>query len=70
MTKVIKEEFEKLESLMISDDSFTSNTSLEIFHKEFNRMSKMDDDLFTYEVEIPALASVPCNLNDEDDSEQ
>ncbi|GKB11525.1 hypothetical protein Tco_0845448 [Tanacetum coccineum] len=67
---VIKEEFEKLESLKISDDSFTCNTSLEIFHKEFNRMSRMDDDLFTYEVEIPGLASVPCDLNDEDDSEQ
>ncbi|GJV10358.1 VIER F-box protein 2 [Tanacetum coccineum] len=52
MTKVIKEEFEKLESLKISDDSLTCNTSLEIFHKEFNRMSRMDDDLFTYEVEI------------------
>nr|GEX17232.1 hypothetical protein [Tanacetum cinerariifolium] len=67
MTKVIKEEFEKLESLKISDDSFTCNTSLEIFHKEFNRMSRMDDDLFTYEVEISGLASIPCDL---DDSEQ
>ncbi|GKC92625.1 hypothetical protein Tco_1158067 [Tanacetum coccineum] len=33
-------------------------------------MSRMDDDLFTYEVEIPGLASVPCDLNNEDDSEQ
>ncbi|GKC03990.1 hypothetical protein Tco_0995600 [Tanacetum coccineum] len=33
-------------------------------------MSKMDDDLFTYEVEIPRLASFPCDLNDEYDSEQ
>ncbi|GKD94698.1 hypothetical protein Tco_1374535 [Tanacetum coccineum] len=33
-------------------------------------MSRMDDDLFTYEVEIPGLANVPCDLNDEDDSEQ
>ncbi|GJY70983.1 hypothetical protein Tco_0474686 [Tanacetum coccineum] len=33
-------------------------------------MSKMDDDLFTYKVEIPGLASIPCDLNDEDDSEQ
>ncbi|GJU92545.1 putative reverse transcriptase domain-containing protein [Tanacetum coccineum] len=47
---VIKEEFEKLESLKIGDDSFACNTSFEIFHKEFNRMSRMDDDLFTYEV--------------------
>ncbi|GKA10741.1 hypothetical protein Tco_0690174 [Tanacetum coccineum] len=33
-------------------------------------MSKMDDDLFTYEVKIPGLASIPCDLNEEDDSEQ
>nr|GEY73968.1 VIER F-box protein 2 [Tanacetum cinerariifolium] len=70
MTKVIKEEFEKLESLKISDDSFTCNISLENFHNEFNRISRMDDDLFTYEVEIPGLASVPCNLNKGDDSKQ
>ncbi|GKE13642.1 hypothetical protein Tco_1421219, partial [Tanacetum coccineum] len=70
MKKVIKEEFEKLESLKISDDSFTCNTSLEIFHKEFNRMNRMDDDLFTYEIEILGLAIIPCDLNEEDDSEQ
>ncbi|GJX75691.1 hypothetical protein Tco_0322502 [Tanacetum coccineum] len=70
MPKVIKEEFEKLESLKISDVSFTCNTSLKIFHKEFNWMSRMDDDLFIYEVEIPRLSSIPCNLNNEDDSEQ
>ncbi|GJR93726.1 hypothetical protein Tco_0265900 [Tanacetum coccineum] len=70
MTKVIKEEFEKLESLKIGDDSFACNTSLEIFHKEFNRMRRMDEDLFTYEVEILGLASVPCNLNNEGDSER
>ncbi|GJU20933.1 hypothetical protein Tco_1154275 [Tanacetum coccineum] len=33
-------------------------------------MSIMDDDLLTYDVEIPRLASVPCDLNDEDDSKQ
>nr|GEX84827.1 hypothetical protein [Tanacetum cinerariifolium] len=70
MTKIIKEEFKKLESLKISDDSFTYNISLEFFHNEFNRMSRMDDDLFTCEVEIPGLASIPCDLNEEDDSEQ
>ncbi|GKB68720.1 hypothetical protein Tco_0930132 [Tanacetum coccineum] len=70
MTKVIKEEFEKLESLKISDDSFTCNTSLKNFHKEFNQMSRMGDDLFTYEVEIPGLANIPCDLKEEDDSEQ
>ncbi|GJS71547.1 hypothetical protein Tco_0704388 [Tanacetum coccineum] len=70
MTKVIKEEFKKLEPLKISDDSLTCNTSLEIFYKEFNRMSRMDEDLFTYEVEIPRLASITCDLNKEDDLEQ
>ncbi|GKB23717.1 hypothetical protein Tco_0863118 [Tanacetum coccineum] len=70
MTKVIKEEFKKLESLKIDDDSFACNTSVEIFHKEFYRMSRMDDDLFTYEVEISGLANIPCDLNEEDDLEQ
>ncbi|GJT28327.1 hypothetical protein Tco_0908602 [Tanacetum coccineum] len=27
----------------------------------------MDDDLFTYEVEIPRLASIPCDSKEEDD---
>nr|GEU81141.1 hypothetical protein [Tanacetum cinerariifolium] len=70
MTKVIKEELEKLNSLKISDDSFTCNTSLEFFCKEFNRMSRMDDNLFTYVVEIPGLVSILCDLNKEDDSKQ
>ncbi|GKF32862.1 hypothetical protein Tco_0102660 [Tanacetum coccineum] len=33
-------------------------------------MSRMDDDLFTYEVEILGLANIPCDLKEEDDSEQ
>ncbi|GJR09938.1 hypothetical protein Tco_0792590 [Tanacetum coccineum] len=33
-------------------------------------MSIMDDDLFTYEIEISGLADIPCDLNKEDDSEQ
>ncbi|GKD40962.1 hypothetical protein Tco_1261169, partial [Tanacetum coccineum] len=70
MTKLIKKEFKKLESLKIGDDSFACNTSLEIFHEEFNRMSRMDDELFTYEVEITGLANVPCDLNKGDDSKQ
>nr|GEV85695.1 hypothetical protein [Tanacetum cinerariifolium] len=70
MTKVIKGEFEKPESQKINDDSFTFNTSFEFFHEEFNRMSRMDDDLFTYEVEISRLANIPCDLNKEDDSKQ
>ncbi|GKD57613.1 hypothetical protein Tco_1291000 [Tanacetum coccineum] len=27
----------------------------------------MDDDLFTYEVEIPRLTSIPCDSKEEDD---
>ncbi|GJY91990.1 hypothetical protein Tco_0507772 [Tanacetum coccineum] len=41
-----------------------------MFHNKFNRMSIMDDDLFTYEVEIPRLANIPCALKEEDESEQ
>nr|GEY80670.1 hypothetical protein [Tanacetum cinerariifolium] len=69
MTKVIKEGFNKFES---SDDSVARNTSLEFFHNEFNRLNEMDDDLFTYEVEIPELTNVSCNdevkLSDEESS--
>ncbi|GKF74419.1 hypothetical protein Tco_0220751, partial [Tanacetum coccineum] len=57
-TKVIKGEFEKLEDLNDEDVSPTYGTSLEVFNKEFNRMSGMDDDLFTYEVEV---ANIPCD---------
>ncbi|GKE10703.1 hypothetical protein Tco_1414254, partial [Tanacetum coccineum] len=70
MTKVIKEEFEKLETLMINDVSLTCDTSLGIFHDEFNQLSNMDNDLFTYEVEIVGIANVPCDLNKDDDSKQ
>ncbi|GJV13710.1 hypothetical protein Tco_1355251 [Tanacetum coccineum] len=67
MTKVIKGEFEKLEDLMVKDVSLTCDTSLEVFNNKFNRMSRMDDDLFTYEVEV---ANIPCDSNKDDDSEQ
>ncbi|GJY12890.1 hypothetical protein Tco_0382199 [Tanacetum coccineum] len=70
MKKVIKGEFKKLESLKISDVSLTCNTSLKIFIEEFNRMSRMDDDLFTYKVEIAEVTNIPCNLKMEDDPEQ
>ncbi|GJU92113.1 hypothetical protein Tco_1304536 [Tanacetum coccineum] len=70
MTKVIKEEFEKLESLKIGDGSFACDTSLKIFHKEFNWVSRMDNDLFTYVVEFAGLANIPCDLNEDDDSKQ
>ncbi|GKB22715.1 hypothetical protein Tco_0862116 [Tanacetum coccineum] len=67
MTKVIKGEFEKLEDLMVKDVSLTYDTSLEVFNIEFNRMSGMDDCLFTYEVEV---ANILCESNKDDDSEQ
>ncbi|GKB67162.1 hypothetical protein Tco_0928574, partial [Tanacetum coccineum] len=66
MTKVIKEEFEKLEDLKIKDVSLTCDTSLEVFNNEFNRLNGMDDNLFTYEVEV---ANIPCDSNMDDDSE-
>ncbi|GKD31402.1 hypothetical protein Tco_1242180 [Tanacetum coccineum] len=48
MTKVIKGEFKKLETIRINDLLLTCNTSLESFNEEFNRLSRIDDDLFTY----------------------
>ncbi|GKA30663.1 hypothetical protein Tco_0716968 [Tanacetum coccineum] len=67
MTKVIKGEFEKLEDLKVKDVSLTCDTSLEVFNNEFNRLSGMDADLFTYEVEV---ANILCDSNKEDDLEQ
>nr|GEU67032.1 hypothetical protein [Tanacetum cinerariifolium] len=69
MTKVIKEELEKLGFLKIDDDSFACNTPLRTFCDEFNRLSRIDDDLFTYEVVILELTSIPCNPKEEDDSD-
>nr|GEU64494.1 hypothetical protein [Tanacetum cinerariifolium] len=70
MTKVIKGEFKKLEYLKINDGLLTCNTSLKFFHEEFNRMSRMDGDLFTYEVEISGHTNIPCDLKEDDNSEQ
>ncbi|GKA14835.1 hypothetical protein Tco_0694481 [Tanacetum coccineum] len=67
MTKVIKREFEKPEDLNDEDVLLTCGTSLEVFNNEFNRMSGMDDDLFSYEVEV---ANIPCDSNKDDDSEK
>ncbi|GKB99953.1 hypothetical protein Tco_0986090 [Tanacetum coccineum] len=67
MKKVIKGEFEKLEDLKVKDVSLTCDTSLKVFNNEFNRLREMDDDLFTYEVEV---ANILCDSNKDDDSEQ
>ncbi|GKE05717.1 hypothetical protein Tco_1397735 [Tanacetum coccineum] len=66
MTKVIKGEFEKIKDVKVEDVSLTCDTPLEIFNKEVSRLCEMDDDLFTYEVEV---ANIPCNSNMDDDSE-
>ncbi|GKC17019.1 hypothetical protein Tco_1013801 [Tanacetum coccineum] len=66
MTKVIKGEFEKIKDVKVEDVSLTCDTSLEVFNNEVNRLSGMDDDLFTYDVEV---ATIPCDSKIDDDSE-
>ncbi|GKD82410.1 hypothetical protein Tco_1349249 [Tanacetum coccineum] len=63
MTKVIKGEFEKIKD---EDVSLTCDTSLEVFNNEVNQLSRMDDYLFTYEVEI---ANILYDSKMDDDSE-
>ncbi|GJR82320.1 hypothetical protein Tco_0153105 [Tanacetum coccineum] len=53
MTKVMKEEFEKLELFEINENLFTYDTQLGMIFKEFNRLSRINDDLFTWEIEVP-----------------
>ncbi|GJT10537.1 hypothetical protein Tco_0857579 [Tanacetum coccineum] len=67
MTKVIKGEFEKIKDVKVKDVPFTYDTPLEVFNNEVNRLSGMDDDLFTYEVEV---ANIPGDSKMDDDSEQ
>ncbi|GJU05325.1 hypothetical protein Tco_1121755 [Tanacetum coccineum] len=66
MTRVIKGEFEKIKDVKVEDVSLTCDTPLEIFNREVSRLSGMDNDLFTYEVEV---AYIPCNSKVDDDSE-
>ncbi|GKC30361.1 hypothetical protein Tco_1037655 [Tanacetum coccineum] len=66
MTKVIKGEFEKIKDVKVEEFSLTCDTLLEIFNMEVSRLSGMDDDLFTYEVDI---AKIPCDSKMNDDSE-
>ncbi|GKC55093.1 hypothetical protein Tco_1077838, partial [Tanacetum coccineum] len=65
VTKVIKGEFEKIKDVKVEDVSLTCDTPLEVFNKEVNRLSGMDNDLFTYEVKV---TNIPCNLKIDDDS--
>ncbi|GKC33962.1 DEAD-box ATP-dependent RNA helicase 57, partial [Tanacetum coccineum] len=62
MTKVIKGEFEKIKDVKVEDVSLTCNTSLEIFNMEVSRLSGMDNDLFTYKVEV---ANIPWEGREE-----
>ncbi|GKB65714.1 hypothetical protein Tco_0921900 [Tanacetum coccineum] len=66
MTKVIKGEFKKNKDVKVEDVSLTCDTPLAVFNNEVSRLSRMDDDLFTYEVEV---ANIPCHSNMDDDSE-
>ncbi|GJV13676.1 hypothetical protein Tco_1355217 [Tanacetum coccineum] len=66
MTKVIKGEFKKIKDIKVEDDSLACDSPLEVFNCEVSRLSKMNNDLFTYEVEI---ANIPCDLRVDDDSE-
>ncbi|GJR37858.1 hypothetical protein Tco_1213542 [Tanacetum coccineum] len=57
--------------LMIDDDLFTCDTPLGMIFSEFNRLSGMDDDFFTYEVKILELSyslSVEQQIDDLDNS--
>ncbi|GJZ56727.1 hypothetical protein Tco_0612221 [Tanacetum coccineum] len=67
MTKVIKGEFEKIKDVKVEDVPLTCDAPLEVFNNEVSRLSGMDDDLFTYEVEV---ANIPCDSKMDDDSEQ
>ncbi|GKA84730.1 hypothetical protein Tco_0806384 [Tanacetum coccineum] len=67
MTKVIKGKFEKIKDVKLEDVPLTCDASLEVFNNEFSRLSRMDDDLFTYEVEV---ANIPCDSKMDNDSEQ
>ncbi|GKE18616.1 hypothetical protein Tco_1426193, partial [Tanacetum coccineum] len=67
MTKVIKGEFERIEDVKVEDVPLTCDASLEVFNNEVSRLSKMDDDLFTYEVKV---ANIPCDSKMDNDLEQ
>ncbi|GKA37976.1 ribonuclease H-like domain-containing protein, partial [Tanacetum coccineum] len=66
ITNVIKGEFEKIKDVKVEDVSLTCDTPLEVFNNEVNQLSGMDDDLFTYEVDV---ANIPCDSKMDDDLE-
>ncbi|GJR65591.1 hypothetical protein Tco_0011656 [Tanacetum coccineum] len=66
MIKFIKQEFDKIKDVKVEDVSLTCDTPFKVFNNEVSQVSRMDDDLFTYEVEV---ANIPCDLKMDDDSE-
>ncbi|GJX76181.1 hypothetical protein Tco_0322992 [Tanacetum coccineum] len=66
MTKVIKGEFEKIKDVKVEGVQLTCGASLEVFNNEVRRLSRIDDDLFTYEV---GVANIPLELTDEESSD-
>ncbi|GKB04624.1 hypothetical protein Tco_0832767 [Tanacetum coccineum] len=66
MTKVIKGEFEKIKDVKVEDVSLTCNKSLDFFNMEVSQLSWMDNDLFTYKLEV---ANILCNFVMDDDLE-
>ncbi|GJV14441.1 hypothetical protein Tco_1359764, partial [Tanacetum coccineum] len=66
MTKVTKGEFWKIKDVKVEDVSLTCDTQLEILNMEVSRLNGMDNDLFTYEVEV---ANIPSNLKIDDDDD-
>ncbi|GJX21896.1 hypothetical protein Tco_0226341 [Tanacetum coccineum] len=67
--KVVKNESQTLWILQNEDGLFTYETPLGMTFTEFNRLSGMDDDLFTYELRIPGLSYLPHGKQQCDDPE-
>ncbi|GJS54142.1 hypothetical protein Tco_0627504 [Tanacetum coccineum] len=67
MTKVIKGELEKIKDVKVVDVPLTCDASLKVFNNEVSRLRKMDDDLFTYEVEV---TNISCDSKMDNDLEQ
>ncbi|GJY24326.1 hypothetical protein Tco_0397984 [Tanacetum coccineum] len=65
--KVVKNESETLWIVKIEDNMFTYETPLGMTFNEFNRLSRMDKDLFTYEVGIPGVSYSPHDEQQCDD---
>ncbi|GJV26156.1 hypothetical protein Tco_1378851 [Tanacetum coccineum] len=66
MTKIINGEFEKIKDVKVEDVPLTCYAPLEVFNNEVSRLSGINDDLFTYEVEV---ANIPFDSKMDDNSE-